>query len=347
MSKKNSIKKNKFLTKINDIQVKADPLRDRFNKLIIMGILGIVFLTLASRIITSVFLDVGFFNNKPHIHFWEDYASKILSDSNINQITVEGHVVDINFLNTITPSQVDELTSKLIEKNPIKTEFYRTWVELSMRSQRHPNSFWSLTQFTWQTTIIIFLIFSFRLFMYNGISPKSLKWINKQETLTLLTAYDMVVGIVFWTALFQQGFYSNFSNDPLVRDFEFITTILVHAIIPLSIFTYSLTYALVGRTTKSIEYKYLGIGSIYPIIYGIFYVIIAFTWVDPYPVTEFTKSKKDIWKISVAIIGILLFMAFSIFFHNKILLWNQYYKESIDKINKTKLNKIKTNKSIK
>ncbi len=353
---------SKPLTKIDGTKVKADPLRDRFNKIVIIFVILVVFVTLSLRLLTSIFLDLGFFDGQSHTEFWKIFTTKITalftkyhhplklkSTPGIWEFPKElQHLADntdVNsiFLNNLNHANAEALVRTLKGLNPINTggtpraiasgkdihSQIDTWVELALRAQRRPNVFWSLTQFTWQTTIIVFLIFVFRLFLYNGTNTKSLKWINQQQTLTLLTIYDSFVGIVFWAGLYSNGFAASFSNDRIIYNLQMVTTILVHAVIPLLLLTYATTHVLIGRTSKKVSYKYVFIGSIYPVLYGAFYIIMSYTWTDPYPITSIKSifdnhNTAEIWKMPTAMLSIFMFLGLGIAVHNKLIKYNRY-----------------------
>ncbi len=299
-------KKNKPLTVISGTKVKANSERDYLNKVLIIGILSVISITILLRVITSVLLDLGFYEGEIHQSFWkEGWIVNQIGDSGKSRVALDK-------MRQLYPGE----SLSLIK-------------ELSLRSGNHPNFFWTLTQFTWQTTILIFFIFLFRILLYSGTQSKGLKWINKHSTLSLLSIYDTVVCVVFWSALYKNGVSSGFSNDNAIYCLELTVTILVHAVVPLLVVCYALLYLLVGRTAKRMNYNVLFIGAIYPIAYLIFYIIMSFIWTDPYPVTNLTRMWKDkdfssVWTICVALISIFIFMALSFVLHNFLLKFNKY-----------------------
>lgn len=211
---------------------------------------------------------------------------------------------------------------------------HKAYVEnnTSMQTQieRHPNIFWTFTQFTWITTFILTSLMIFRFFKYDQKTlPTWLRWIMTQNTISLLAMYDLIVGMVFWSSMFK-GFAKAFNSD--LWWLEFLTTILVHSVIPLMTITYSIIYLVKDRKASILKEKFVLKGMIYPMIYIAYYILVAVTWKDPYPITSLHKNFiNEIWKLPFALIGIYALLGLMIFIHNWLLLkFNKQYDPKND-----------------
>ena len=195
--------------------------------------------------------------------------------------------------------------------------------------ERHPNFLWPMTQFTWITTAILTLLLIFRFFKYDQETlPRWIKWIMTQRTLSLLTMYDMIVGVVFWASMFN-GFQDKFNPD--LKSLELTITILVHAFIPLITLCYSLIYLLRDKKASILKEGFVFKGMMYPLIYIAYYILISVIWIDPYPITNLHENiAGDLWKLPVAIIGIYILLGFMILFHNLMIKHNKHYNYKND-----------------
>ncbi|MCK5807000.1 MAG: hypothetical protein KAG91_01225 [Mycoplasmataceae bacterium] len=190
--------------------------------------------------------------------------------------------------------------------------------------ERHPNFLWPMTQFTWITTGILTLLLIFRFFKYDqGTLPRWIKWIMTQRTLSLLTMYDMIVGVVFWASMFN-GFQDKFNPD--LQWLELTITILVHAVIPLITLSYSIIYLLRDKKASILKEGFVFKGMMYPLIYIAYYILISVIWTDPYPITNLHDDiTGDLWKLPLAILGIYVLLGFMILFHNLMIKYNRNY----------------------
>lgn len=200
------------------------------------------------------------------------------------------------------------------------------YIAAKAAEDHHPNTIWFITQFTWITTILIILFLSVRLFKYDGKTPRWLKWIMTQRTLSWVAAFDTVVAIIFWTSMFN-NFSKNFSGD--LREFEIMYTIFVHAIIPFLILLYSVIYLLFDKKASILRIKFIWKGMIYVFSYMSLYLILTIVWGDPYPITNMHKSlikdgwlgwAKELWKILVAVISVYFILGVMFIIHNFVLI---------------------------
>ena len=227
--------------------------------------------------------------------------------------------------------------------------------DISMKKQieRHPNFFWTFTQFTWITTFMIIIIMSLRYFKYDQKNmPTWLRWIMTQSTISLIAMYDLIVGAVFWSAMFK-GFSDAFNAD--LWWLELFVTILVHSIIPIMTITYSIIYLIKDPRASILKEKFVLKGMIYPSIYIAYYILIAVIWQDPYPITNLHQDfAGDIWKLPFAFLGIYSMLGVMLIIHNWLLLkYNKPYNPKKDyeilmhrkiKIEKIKSKVIRKNK---
>lgn len=221
--------------------------------------------------------------------------------------------------------------------------------------KKHPNFFWPLTQFTWITTILITLMMIFRYFNYNQKSlPNWLKWIMTQRTISLIVMYDIIVCLIFWSAIFN-GVVETFTPD--LWQIELIYTIFVHAIIPLLMSIYSIIYLIKDKRASILKEGFVFKGMIYPVFYIGYYILISMIWEDPYPITNIHNDLMGkIILIPVVLFTFYVFLGFMIIFHNLILLkLNKTYdpkkdfeilnrkNDKIQKIKKKEFEKINKN----
>ena len=194
---------------------------------------------------------------------------------------------------------------------------------------RHPNFLWPMTQFTWITTAILTLLLIFRFFKYDQETlPRWIKWIMTQRTLSLLTMYDMIVGVVFWASMFN-GFQDKFNPD--LKSLELTITASVHAIIPLITLSYSVIYLLRDEKASILKEGFVFKGMMYPLIYIAYYILISVIWIDPYPITHLQDNMVgELWKLPLAIIGIYILLGFMIIFHNLMIKHNKNYNYAND-----------------
>ena len=215
--------------------------------------------------------------------------------------------------------------------------------------RHHPSSFWLLTQFTWITTIVIMLFLVFRFFKYEDSLPRWLKWIMTQRTLSLVTIYDMIVGIVFWVGMFKD--FGN-SFNPELKYLEMLITIVVHAFIPLFMIIYAEVYTLKDKKASILKEVFILKGMIYPLGYFLYYLMLTGVWTDPYNITQMHDSLitvpawglngenttlsghtwiSELWKLGFVVIGMWILMGIMILIHNLTLLkFNKSYDSKHD-----------------
>ena len=207
----------------------------------------------------------------------------------------------------------------------------------------HPSSIWMLTQFTWITTIIILLFLIFRFFNYEDKLPKWLNWIMTQRTLSLVSIYSLIVGIVFWSAMFK-NFNASFNGE--LRTLELIITIIVHAFIPLLMVNYSFIYLIRNKKASILTESIIFKSMLYPILYMFWYILLTLVWFDPYEVTTMHDSLikvqgggtlsghswwSEIWKLVVGLLILWIMIGVMILIHNLTLLkFNKTYDPKND-----------------
>lgn len=254
------------------------------NKTFVGIFLLIAISTLILKIVTEILLDLGYHNGEFHFSYWQN-----------KEIIAKAY--DVN--------NPDASWQSMIEK--------------------HPNIFWHFTQFTWITTIIIIFLMMFRLFKYDQKTlPRWIKWIMTQSTISLLAMYDFIVGVVFWSSMYE-GFSNSFNPDLWWQ--EIIITISVHSIIPIIITTYSIIYLIRDKKASILKELFVFKGMIYPIFYILYYLLISATWKDPYPLTDLHNNfLGEIWKLPFVILTLYSMLGFLILFHNILLLkFNKKY----------------------
>ena len=148
---------------------------------------------------------------------------------------------------------------------------------------RHPNTLWMFTQFTWLTTYLILAFLIFRFYKYSDRVPKWLRWIMKHSTLAMATMYEIIVGGVFWGYMYD-SFSKSFTDD--LRVPEIIATVFVHAIVPILIAIYSIIFLVRDEQSRKITFISPVKGMIFPVIYTVWYILLTIIWTDPYPATH-------------------------------------------------------------
>ncbi len=260
------------------------------NKWILGSFLAFIFLTIALRVIDGILLDFGFYDGKFNV----DYFRKPEWVQLLHQSNLQGD---------------DLIKQKMIIK--------------------HPNVAWIFTQFTWITTFVVLIIIFFRFFKYDDDAPRWLKWTMSQRTLSLVTMYDSIVCVVFWSSMFK-NFNSSF--NPSLKGFEQTITIFVHAIIPIFMIIYSSIYMLRDKKASFLKEGFILKGMIFPIIYSIYYVVVAVGWEDPYAISNLHNNfTGEIWKFPVGIFGIYILLGLMLVTHNLLLLkFNPHYNYEND-----------------
>lgn len=277
--------------------------KNNLNKIVLGTFLVIAIGALLMRIIVGAILDAGYIDGKFHIGFWtnpqdafgEEYKAWL------------GHHANGTF-------------SQFLDDND----------SIKAIIVRHPNTIWFATQFTWLTTIIIIMFVTFRFFRFDDTIPRWLRWIMSQRTLSLVAMYDTVVGVVFWASMFQ-GFEEQFSGSLFAE--ELTITILVHAVIPVFILTYSIIFLIKDKRASQLNEMFAIKGLIWPAIYLAYYIVITIVWFDPYPVTsmhdnlihngslnpDWAAWAKQLYLAPVALLGIYIILGVMTLLHNVIL----------------------------
>ena len=175
-----------------------------------------------------------------------------------------------------------------------------------------PNSLWMFTQFTWLTTLSIFIILIIR--VVDKKYPKWFNWTKSHGTLAYLGMFDLVVGIVYWAAL-SHGMDNRFNPD--IRNFQLTITVVAHTIIPFLFLTYTFYELFASKLTIKLSQKSFLFGMIFPTFYVIYYLIISVIFHDPYSITNLHKEfLKYIWVLPIGLIGFGLLLESFILLNN-------------------------------
>ncbi|WP_420330508.1 hypothetical protein [Mycoplasma marinum] len=275
--------------------------KNKKNKVFLGIFLGLIFITILMKVLVTILWDIGYYNGHTHLWYWKDKdVMEILEKSKWGSDRISGP--DIK-------------------------------QELARRALTHPYFFWSLTQFTWQTTLIVTFVIILRFFMYDDKIPKWLSWTHSQKTLSLVTMYDVIVCIVFWSALAKTFSIDRGSSDELMNFLISASTILVHAVIPAIMVIYSLISLLFLSEASRLKRKFVFTAMIYPIIYIIFYIIMAAVWKDPYPVSNILSKESfaDVWIAFLSLMGIFIGIMGMSYSHNYLLFkFNKQYRYERD-----------------
>ncbi len=314
-------KLTKTKEKIKELPFRPNWSKSKKNKILLGTFLFIIFVTIALKVAVTILWDIGYYQGKVHLWYWHN--------EDVNEILMKTHWGERPTLDMASVPGATE-AAKL------------TNIEFAHRAKVHPYFFWSLTQFTWQTTLLITFILSFRLFMYDDRVPKWLRWTHSQRTLSIVTMYDIIVGVVFWAALAKDFGQINDSSDRIMNNLISATTILVHAVIPFCMVVYSLIYLLLSTEASILNKKFLLLGIIYPSGYILFYLLMSIIWLDPYPVSNLatTHDFSQLWIAFLGLVGIFIGLGGMMYIHNTILFkFNKKYRYEYDYEVITDLNK--------
>lgn len=280
----------------------------KVNRYYILFFIFFVIFVFLLLFMTELFNDLGWWNGRFHINYYHNPAG-------------EG-----NHPNYLDPyynvPHKDWALYGLSDKDPL-------WAKWNTRLVRQPNLFWAFTQFTWLTTFVVFTTIIVRFFKYQDKWPKSFKWIISHNTLYLITVLDTIVMIVFWSALFKD-FTNNFSPDETLKIMRMVVTILVHGAIPLLLIIYTSVFAINDSEADVLNRWFFIIGTMLIVSYLIFYILLSFTWDDPYAPFTNLRSGKGWWQM-FALLGLLEFVMLISFYINNfvIIKFNKYYKKKI------------------
>ena len=272
------------------------------SKTVLKAFIIIVLITVILRIIISAFFDLGFYNNEFHIGFY-----------NNPKLTFQD---EYNAFKNNNPNSGWE---QFLDQNHY----------LKNLIAKHPHNFWNLTQFTWITTVFLFLILVLRyLIKTNDRIPSWLKWTTSQETIVLIASYELIVMIVFWGWTFQSDLPQN-----ALSIVEFSNSIIVHTIVPLLTLSYLIIDIFISKKLLKLKRQMPKIGIIYPAFYLLHYLLIAITWRDPYGITDINNyfqalSKIDgskeifLYSLKVFYIAPLVILGMYIYFKIFVVLYN-------------------------
>ena len=145
-----------------------------------------------------------------------------------------------------------------------------------------------------------------------------------QRTLSLIAMYDSIVCIGFWSSSF--GTFTEYFN-PNLEILEYFITIFVHGIIPFSILIYSIIFLIKDPKASILKETFVLRGIMYPVIYALYYILIATIWNDPYNISNLKYDfSGHIWKLPVAILLLWIMLGLMLLIHNFILIhFNKKY----------------------
>lgn len=213
---------------------------------------------------------------------------------------------------------LDWVKKEIIDNDPLEL-LRNDW------ALRHPNFLWMFTQFTWLTTTLLSFYLFMRLYRYKKDIPIWLKWITTQRILSLITVYESLVCLLFWPTVFLSVDKINWS-EPFAK-LDFINTFLVHAFIPVILIIYSAIYTIYDRDASLLRKSFVAKGMLYPLLYSLYYITVAFSWNDAYSLTNFKKDPLgSLSKIPLALVVIYFLIGIFMVIHNLLLLkYNKKY----------------------
>ncbi len=203
----------------------------------------------------------------------------------------------------------------------------RTLIEML---NKRPMVLWMFTQFTWLTTTLMIIFLMFRFFAFDDNVPDWLKWIRSQRTLSSIMIYEVIIALLFWIAASVADL--NYTTTGYLKKWELVATVMVHAILPFLFAIYGIIFLIYDQKASLLREGFVLKGMLWPTIYCIYYVIIALSWYDPYPLTDFNgefvvsliKMLGALF-VSYALIGLMTIG------HNFILLrFNKTYNPTMD-----------------
>lgn len=305
------------------------------NKIVLGSFLIFALVILGLKIISGILLDLGLVRDELHIGFWSNPEKAFQKEFTEWSTNNTGNFW--TFLND--PQNID-----------IKSII-----------QYHPSTIWFTTQFTWLTTLIVIVFLVFKFFQFEDLVPRWLKWIMTQRTLSLVTMYELLLGVTYWIAVAR---HSSISFLDSLWILEFVVSLSVHALIPIGLSVYTLIYLIHDRRASMLRESFAVIGLIFPAIYSCYYLVLTIVWNDPYPVTRMHEKltigldgqildkanwdawASELWKWPISLIVVYVLLGFMTIFHNLILFkWNKYYNSARDyetiQRKKRKLNSIR------
>ena len=280
----------------------------KLNKVYLIIFMIIIIGVFLSLFITNVFTDLGWWNGHFHINYYYRPSKP------------GNHPAYLDPYYT-TPHDKWGFYG-LNDSDPL-------WSKWNIRIIRQPKLFWTFTQFTWLTTFSVFTIVIVRLFKYQEAWPNKIKWMISHDVLYMITMLDTVVMIVFWSALFK-NFDKSFPIDPILMNLGKTITILVHGLLPSLLLIYTLVFAIFDKDATILKKKhFITIGTIIIVLYMLYYVLIAFTWDDPY--SSFTDLRNGVGWWQLILLSCLMegVICGSYYLNNFIIQkYNKYYKSN-------------------
>lgn len=295
------------------------------NKIILGAFLFIAIGVFLMRIVDGILIDYGFGVDKLMHENWSNYKNMgytFIHDwdnpSNIN-------VFHKDFWNDSDVVFLAKQTKNVGSHIAIGSKG-NGWAIPALHNMvaRHPNTFWMLTQFTWLTTIIVVIFLTLRLFEFESRVPSWLRWVMSQRTLSLVSMYDTIVCVGYWSAMFST-FTDTFT--PGLEILEYFITIIVHGVIPVAILTYSFIYLIKDKKASILKETFVLRGIMYPFIYALYYILIATIWNDPYTISNLKYNfDENIWKLPLALLVLWIMLGLFLLLHNFVLIhFNKKY----------------------
>lgn len=176
----------------------------------------------------------------------------------------------------------------------------------------YDNVGWIFTQFTWWTTMLFTIIESTKL-IYMGINRLTFETDNRfiqllfsQKFNVIVVSSITIVGELFWigrleVAISDKGKLAEWDKG-LPKDLLFLDNAIsyfVHGVNPIVAFSFYIYLSAAGYSNNNYKFfDLLKIGLIYPSIYMTFYVVFAWYFYDPYPISNLREG-HNVWMIPV------------------------------------------------
>ncbi len=308
MKKRQEEKFDKYHEMSEDQTLRRWKALPKLNRIYLVSFLIIIVVVFLMLFIAELFNDLGWWNGHFHINYYYNPAAK------------GNHPA---YLDPYYDTPRDEWGFYGLSVND------QLWSKWNIRLIRQPNLFWAFTQFTWLTTFSVFLILFVRLFKYQEQWPDKIKWMISHAALYMITVLDTVVMVVFWSAL-SRNFDNAFSIDPVLMILRKTVTILVHALLPSLLLIYTSIFGILDRDASVLKKrKFITVGTIIIMFYVVYYILMSFTWDDPYaPLTHLRQGEMGgWWKLLALALAMELVMWGSYYWNNFVITkWNKFYK---------------------
>lgn len=195
---------------------------------------------------------------------------------------------------------------------------------------KRPMMFWMFTQFTWLTTTVMIVFLMFRFFAFDDNVPGWLRWIRSQRTLSSIMIYEIIIAILFWLAISVAN--AGYTTKGFLKIWELVVTIIVHAVLPALFTIYGVIFLIYDQKASLLREGFVLKGLLWPVIYSIYYVVIALSWYDPYPLTNFNgQFAISLIKVIGAVFATYTLIGLMAIGHNFILLrYNKTYNPALD-----------------